>query len=302
MMTTAEYAYKAGMRSKSLVASVVLLSRPGILALVLLAGFAGMVMAAGGLPDAGISVLTLFCLLLPAAGSAMINSVLDYPLDVKMVRLQARVEAMTDLGRNRTICFAICSVIVPIVIAFCYLNTLVALLILSAVLTYAVPYTLWFKRRSPFGVVPGGIPGALPVLVGYAAVADAIRPEALILFIILLLWQPPHFWILALKHRDDYLNSGLPVLPAVAGSACTNSFILLYASALLPASLALGFFATVSIWYQAVAALSGILFITACYLYVIRGPFFGRAFRVSICYLLFLLLAIIIDISLAGTG
>jgi len=305
MMTTAEYAYRAGMRYRSLFASILLLSRPGILALVAFAGFCGMVMATGGLPDGEISGLTMFCLLLSAAGSAMINSVLDYSLDLKMARLQSRVEALRYLGRNRAVLLAGGLVIVSTVLAFRCLNALTAILILSAALTYTVPYTLWLKRCSPFGAVPGGIPGALPVLVGYAAVAGAIDARAMLLFLIVFLWQPPHFWIFALKHREDYVKSGVPVLPAVMGEKLTKSFILLYVAALVPVSVALGIFGAFSIWYLGFAVLSGVFFVAACYLYVIKHCLLVRAFRASILYLFFIFLAIIADIcvfKIPGAG
>jgi protoheme IX farnesyltransferase len=297
-MTTAEYAYRAGMRSRSLFASMVLLSRPGILALVALAGFSGMVMAADGLPDGRITGLTMFCLLLSAAGSAMINSVLDYPLDIKMTRLQSRVDALRYLGRNRAALFAGAMVIISLVIAFRYLNALTAFLVLSAVLTYTIPYTLWLKRCSPFGAVPGGIPGALPVLIGYAAVSGAIHTPAMLLFLIVFLWQPPHFWIFALKHRQDYINSGVPVLPAVMGEKSTKLFIVLLAGGLLPASVALGFFGAFSIWYTGFAALSSVIFVLACALCVRKQRLLGMAFRASIFYLLFLFIAIITDVCI----
>ncbi len=298
MMSIAECAYKYGVRSRSLMTSVFCLSRPGVLALVALAGFSGMVMAAGRLPDAGISICTLFSLLLSAAGSVLINSVLDYPIDVKMARLQGRVEAMAVLGRNRAVLLACGLITASMVISSSYLNLLTSFLILAAVLAYVGPYTLWFKRRSPFGAVPGGIPGALPVLVGYAAVTGGVSLAALALFAVVLLWQPAHFWIFALKHRDDYLNSGVPVLPAAMGASRTKVFIFLYASALLPASMGLGLAGGFSAWYQGTAVLLGLFFVFSCYFHVIKRPLFDRAFRNSICYLLLLFLAMIVDVCL----
>ena len=282
-------------------ASVFFLSRPGVLALVALAGFSGMVMASGRLPDAGIVFCTLFSLLLSAAGSVLINSVLDYSIDVKMRRLQGRVEAMAVLGRNRATLIACGLIIASLVISARYLNFLASFLIFTAVLAYIGPYTLWLKRRSPFGAVPGGIPGALPVLVGYAAVAGAVSPAALALFAVVLLWQPAHFWIFALKHRDDYLNSGVPVLPAAMGAQRTKIFIFLYASALLPASMALGLAGGFSAWYQGVAVSSGLFFVVSCYFQVIKRPLFDRAFRMSIFYLFLLFCAVILEVCLKGT-
>jgi protoheme IX farnesyltransferase len=168
-----------------------------------------------------------------------------------------------------------------------------------------VPYTLWLKRCSPFGAVPGGIPGALPVLVGYAAVAGAIDTRAMLLFLIVFLWQPPHFWIFALKHREDYVKSGVPVLPAVMGEKLTKSFILLHVAALVPVSVALGIFGAFSTWYMGFAVLSGVFFVASCYLFVIKHCLLVRAFRASILYLFFIFLAIIADIcvfKIPGAG
>lgn len=299
-MTTVELACKAGVRSKTFLASLLVLSRPGIMSLVLLAGFAGMVMAAGGLPDASISLLTLLCLLFSAAGSAMINGVMDYHLDVKMARLHGRVEALRGIGRNRTIILALSMVVFTVIAAYRFLNPLTGSLIALAAAMYTIPYTLWLKRRSPFGAIPGAIPGALPALIGYAAVAGAIRVEAMLLFLIVLLWQPPHFWILALKHRDDYCRVGLPVLPAVRESRETNIFILAYATALLPASTAVGIFGTLTPWYQLAAFLLGSFFVGACYLHVVRNCRYSKAFRASIVYLFLYCLALIGDICLHG--
>jgi protoheme IX farnesyltransferase len=296
-MTTAEFAHRGIIRSGSIISSLFLVSRPGILMLVALAGFCGMVMAEKGIPDRQIFTITLLCLLLSAAGSVMINSVLDYHLDRKMVRLQARVGAMNLIGRNRVMLLACAMITVSLVAAALYLNVLASFMILAAVVFYVGPYTLWLKRNSPYGVVPGGVPGALPVLIGYAAVAGDVRPEALLLFLIVFLWQPPHFWIYALKHREDYLNSGVPVMPAAKGAARTRLFILLHATALLPASVTLGFFAHFSIWYQTGAVLLGMLFIASCLLHVIKRPLFSLAFRISIFYLFFLFLVIIMDIT-----
>ncbi|HET6419299.1 MAG TPA: protoheme IX farnesyltransferase [Geobacteraceae bacterium] len=275
--------------------SILLLCRPGVLALVALAGLSGMVLAAGGLPDAATAVCTLFSLFLSASGSVMLNSVLDYPQDLKMARLRGRVEAVAVLGRNRAALLAGGLIILSVIISSGYLNTLATILIMTAALAYVGPYTLWLKRRSPFGAVPGGVPGALPVLIGYAAVAGFISPAALVLFAVVLLWQPAHFWIFALRHREDYLASGVPVLPAARGESRTKWFIFLYASALMPASLVLGVSAGFSTWYQGIAVVLGVLFVVSCYFHVIRRPLFDKAFRASIWYLFLLFCAVIAE-------
>jgi protoheme IX farnesyltransferase len=295
-MTTAEYAQRTGCRNLPL--SILLLCRPGILALVALAGVSGMVLAAGAMPGAEVFAPAMFCLLLSAAGSAVINSVLDYPLDLKMSRLQARVEALRCVGRIRAALLGSAMIIVSLAIASIRLNSLSVFLIFSAALTYTIPYTLWLKRCSPFGAIPGSIPGALPVLIGYAAVAGELNPGALLLFLIVFLWQPPHFWIFALKHRGDYLDSGVPVLSAVMGEATTRRFILAHSAALLPASTALGIFSSFSTWYMGAAVLSWLMFMAACYLFVVRRPLLDLAFKATILYLFFIFLAIIGEICI----
>jgi protoheme IX farnesyltransferase len=297
-MTTMGCVCKTGSNARGLIASAMLLSKPGILALAALAGFTGMVMAAGGLPDGRMSVLCMLCLLMAAAGSAMINGVLDAPIDTRMQRVQARVEALEELGRSRVLFIAAGLVGISVFISFACLNALTAFLILTAALSYIFLYTLWLKRRSPFGVVPGGIPGALPVLIGYAAVAHTVRPDGLILFFVILLWQPPHFWTLALKYREDYLAAGVPVMPVAMGEPYTKASIFLYVTALLPVSLSLGFFGFCSIWCAGYVLLLGLLYVAACYSDIIRRPRFGRAFGASIWYLALLLLGLITDICL----
>jgi len=147
-----------------------------------------MVLAAGGLPAAPAAVAGGAVLLLTAAGSAMLNSVLDYPLDCRMPRLTARIRALETLGRKKTILLATTLIVAGVSVSVAFLNFLVTLLTLAAVFGYLVPYTLRLKRTSPFGTIPGSIPGALPVLIGYAAIKPLIGPDGLILF---LLAAPP---------------------------------------------------------------------------------------------------------------
>jgi protoheme IX farnesyltransferase len=181
-------------------------------------------------------------------------------------------------------------------LAFRYLNPLASILILAAVLTYTLLYTLRFKRRSPWGTVTGGIPGALPVLIGYAASANSLGLDCLILFTVLLLWQPPHFWSLALEYRRDYRTAGIPVLPVTHGEGYTKLLIFIYASAMLPASLSLWLFGFCSAWYAGAALSCGLVFLAACWFSICRSRCFAIAFSASILYLMLLFTAIVGDI------
>jgi len=257
-----------------------------------------MVMAARGLPDIATASVSSAVLLLAAGGSAMINSVLDFPLDCRMSRLTERIRALERLGRKRTVLTAVTMIAVALLLSVLYLNLLVTILTMVAAIAYLVPYTLRLKRTSPFGAIPGAIPGALPVLIGYGAVKPAIAPDGLILFLLVLLWQPPHFWTLALRYQEDYQSAGLPVLPATLGEPYTKAFILLYATSLLPLSLSLWFFGYCSAGFAVLALLLGGFFLAA----LIRALFFTthviQAFRATNGYLSLLLLLIVADICL----
>ena len=283
-------------------ASFIILMKPGIVAAVLLAGFAGMVLAARGLPDSQTCLICLASLFLAAAGSAMINGVLDARRDLLMARLQTRVAALEKAGQGRVLVTALTGIGLGLFLAFHFLGPLAFLLILVAVLTYTLLYTLLLKRSTPWGTVTGGIPGALPVLIGYAAMVHSLGLDSIILFTVLLLWQPPHFWSLALEYRRDYLAAGVPVLAVTHGERYAGILIFLYATALLPASLSLWLFGFCSTWYAGCALLSGVAFLAACYFFIFRSRRFAMAFNASILYLVFLFAAIIGDICIIQGG
>ena len=283
-------------RSAGTASALFRLCKPGIVAAVLLAGFTGMVLGGRGWPDGKTGFICLCALFLSAAGSAIINGVLDAPLDIRMARLMKRSAALEAVGRKRALLIAIAGIGMALFIALHFFGPLVSLLIVAAVISYTLFYTLHFKRRSPWGAVPGGIPGALPVLIGYAAVAGTIRLDGIILFVLMILWQPPHFWSLVLGYRDDYERAGLPILPAVHGGRFTGILIFIYATALIPASLSLWLFGYCSVYYGFAALACGIAFLGACCQLLKdtrRGP---MVFSASILYFMLLFSAIVIDI------
>lgn len=277
-------------------AALLLLAKPGIVAAVLLSGFTGMVLAERRWPDAGSALACMASLFLAATGSAMLNNVLDFPLDVQMERLRTRVVALERAGRKRVLATAVVAIIAALAMALRYLNLLAFVLTLTAVLSYTLLYTLRLKRHSPWGAVPGGVPGALPVLIGYAATGHPIGFGGIILFSVMLLWQPPHFWALALSHRHDYAAAGLPVLPVVYGERYTKLLVFIYATALIPASLSLRLFGYCTVWYAGAALVGGGAFLTTCCFTMVRNDRPATAFSASVLYLLFLLAAILCDI------
>lgn len=255
-----------------------------------------MVLAGRGMPGTKECLICLTALLLAAAAAAMINGVLDAKPDARMARLHRRVASLERIGAQRTMVAAAGMLVAASTLSVMFLPRLTTALILLAIFFYTPLYTLWFKRRSPWGVVPGGIPGALPVLVGSSAVTGTISSAPLILFLVMLLWQPPHFWALALRHRHDYRRAGIPTLPLVRGEAYTKACIFVFAALLLPASLALWVTGACSARFALSAVCLGVLYLFSCYLYMVKKRRFQRAFQASILYLLGLLSAVIIDI------
>ncbi|HEX9205897.1 MAG TPA: heme o synthase [Candidatus Deferrimicrobiaceae bacterium] len=276
--------------------SAVLLFKPGIVAAVTLAGFSGMVLARRGFPDPGKAALTLACILAAAGGSAALNTVLDAGMDEKMPRLSRRAAALRSAGRGKVVAGSVAAIAGSLLLSALLLNGTVTLLLAAAAAGYTLLYTLVWKRRSPYGTIPGAIPGALPVLIGYAAVNPRLGPDGVVLFLFLVLWQPPHFWALALRHQEEYRAAGVPVLPVAMGEPYTKVLIFLYAAALPPLSLSLWALGYLSSRFAWAALLLGAAFLAVFYRDTVTTKRYGRAFAVSIVYLTLIMLALLADL------
>ena len=281
-----------------IVASTVILLKPGIILSVAFTGFAGMVLAQSGIPTFDLTLFAISSLFLSAAGAAILNNILDKEVDIFMERLTKRVEALEMVGEKTALFIAFLFITVSLFISFYFLNIVNGILIVSAILSYTLLYTLYLKRSSPYGAILGGLPGALPVLIGYSAVNPRIEIDGLILFLFMILWQPPHFWALAQKYKDDYKKAGVPVMPVVLGPKFTNIFMLLYSLSLLPLSLSLWFFGYCYSYYAISVIIVGIYFEYAVIRSVIKNSEYGKAFGVSILYMLVLMISLVIDVSL----
>lgn len=299
---------KKGMESRDratpgrIVVSTIVLSKPGIILSVAFTGFAGMMLAYRGIPSLNLILLAVSSLLLSAAGAAILNNLLDKEIDVLMERLTRRVEAMRVVGERAAISIAVLFILVSLFISFYFLNPVNTVLILSAILSYTLLYTLYLKRSSPYGTILGGVPGAIPVLIGYSAVSPRIGVDGIILFLFMILWQPPHFWALAQKYREDYRRAGIPVMPVAFGTKYTNVFMLLYSLSLLPLSLSLWFFGYCSSYYAIMAVISGTYFEYVMIKSALKNSNYGKAFGVSILYMLAIMASLIIDIYLNSVG
>ncbi len=276
--------------------SAIILSKPGIIISVAFTGLAGMVVANRALPPAQAVFLCVASLLLSAGGAAILNNLLDKKIDKQMTRLNKRVEALRILGDRNAWVISILMMVVALAVSFSYFNYVNTALILLAILSYTLIYTLFLKRTSPFGTILGGIPGALPVLIGYTAINPVLQLDAIIVFVFMMLWQPPHFWVLAQKYRKDYEKAGVNVLPVALGTKYTNMLILIYSLSLIPLTFILWLTGTNTVYFAAFAAISGIYFNYLVIKSVLANRGYGKAFSASIIYMLLIMLGIVVDI------
>ncbi|MEN9218226.1 MAG: heme o synthase [Gloeomargarita sp. DG_2_bins_126] len=215
------------------------LTKPRIIVLLLVTTAGAIWLAAQGEPDIDILLTTLFTGTLAAGSANAINCLYDRDIDQVMVRTQRRPIPAGRIAPLQALGFAVVLAGAALVVQSWRVNLLSALLEWVGIGVYVLVYTHWLKRSSPQNIVIGGAAGAIPPLVGWAAVTGELSPCAWILFAIIFIWTPPHFWALALMIRDDYAQVGVPMLPVVAGSEQTAQQILLYTLLLIPTSLLL---------------------------------------------------------------
>lgn len=278
--------------------STLLLLKPRIILSVAFTGFAAMVLAFQGTPPIDKTFYCISSLLLSAGGAAILNNILDKEVDILMSRLNKRVEAMQIVGERFAVFIAVSFIVISLFISFYLINVVNGILIIAAILSYTLLYTLYLKRSSPYGTILGGIPGALPVLIGFSAIKPELGLGGLILFLFMILWQPPHFWALAQKYKEDYRSAGVPVMPVVLGTKYTNVLMLIYAVSLLPLSLSLWFFGYSSAYYAILAIIFGIYFEYVFIKCAVTNSGYGKAFGVSILYMLVIMLSLVFDIFL----
>ncbi|MBT3445486.1 protoheme IX farnesyltransferase [bacterium] len=279
--------------------AIISLSKPNIILSVGITGFTGMVIATNGAPDFKSTLFSLIALMFSAAGSAMINNLIERENDELMKRLEGRVKALKLVGVKRLSCIAAFLITVALSISFFLINYLNFILIILAIFSYTVYYTLFLKKSSPFGTVLGGIPGALPVIIGYSAIHPQLfmgYVDVLVLFVFMMLWQPPHFWALAQYLSEDYKKGGFPVMPVVYGQEYTNYLISIYSLTLLPVSLYFWIVGLASNFYAVIAIILGIYFLYQVFISFKNKKFYKNVFISSIFYMLFINIFLSVDI------
>ncbi len=276
------------------------LTKPRVIQLIVFCALIGMVLAVPGLPTpAQVTLAALACLgiWLVAAAAAAFNCIVEQRIDAKMKRTAWRPTARGELSNTQTLVFSAVLCTAGSVLLYVWVNPLTIWLTFATFVGYAVVYTVVLKPLTPQNIVIGGASGAMPPVLGWAAMTGDVGPEALILFLIIFLWTPPHFWALALYRVEDYRKSGLPMLPVTHGSEFTRLQILLYTLVLFAACL-LPFVYGMSSWlYLVVAVALGLGFcLYAWWLWRDYSDALARrTFRFSLIHLSVLFAALLLD-------
>jgi protoheme IX farnesyltransferase len=273
------------------------LTKPRIIELLLVTTVPTMILAERGLPSIGLIAATLLGGSLAAGGANAINMFVDRDIDRVMPRTQHRPLVTGMVRPAAALTFAIALEVAAFVELWFLVNPLSAVLALSATLFYVFVYTLWLKRTSTRNIVIGGAAGAVPVLVGWAAVENHLAWPAAVLFLVIFLWTPPHFWALGIRYAEDYRAAAVPMLPAVESMDVTSRRMLGYTMALWATSLVLVPVADTGWIYAGAAAVLGALFVVSI-LGLRRYPSPRRSmrvFRFSITYVTLLFAALTVD-------
>ena len=284
----------------ALVKSYLALTKPRIVELLLVTTVPAMVLAERGVPSPWLVLATLVGGALAAGSANTINCYVDRDIDVVMRRTARRPLARESVRPEHALRFGIALGALSLLVFGLAVNGLSAALTLAAILFYVFVYTLGLKRRTPSNIVVGGAAGCFPVLIGWSAVTGTVGWPAVLLFAIVFLWTPPHFWTLAIRFRDDYAAAGVPMLPVVATPAVVARKIVTYSYAMVAASLALVPVGRTGWPYLVAAVVLGAWFVAEAHRLsgrVRRGadPKPMRLFRMSTTYLTLLFAAVAVS-------
>ena len=275
------------------------LLKPRVMSLVVFTGLAGLVAAPGHIHPLT-AFTALLCIAVGAGASGCLNMAYDHDIDRLMARTATRPIPLGRVARQEALAFGWTLAVASVATMFLFVNLLAAFLLAFTIFFYVVIYTLWLKRRTPQNIVIGGLSGALPPAIGWAAVTGDLSLAPVLLVGIIFMWTPPHFWALALWRSGDYARAGVPMLPVVAGKAHTRLQILLYTLVLvplgvLPAALKIG-----GPLYLAASTTLGLWFLWEAIAVFrekdeVKEPAAHRLFGVSLLYLAALFAALIVE-------
>jgi protoheme IX farnesyltransferase len=273
------------------------LTKPRVVILIVFTAVVGMLLAVPGWPGAVPLLFGTLGIGLAASSAAVVNHVLDSRIDIQMSRTHNRPLPQGRLSPTHALTFAVVLCVLSMLMLWLLVNPLTAVLTFASLIGYAIIYTVYLKHATPQNIVIGGAAGAAPPVLGWTAVTGEIHSDALLLFLIVFIWTPPHFWALAIARKEDYERVGVPMLPVTHGNEFTRHYILLYTILLVLITI-----------LPYLSGLSGLIYLVAAL--VLGGRFLVYAvrlrkddglelpmqvFRFSINYLMILFLALLID-------
>ncbi len=273
------------------------LMKPRVMSLVVFTAFVGLLVAPGHVHPV-IGLTALLCIAVGAGAAGALNMWYDADIDARMARTAARPIPAGRLLPGEALAFGLTLAVGAVVVLGLLVNVIAAALLAATIGFYVVVYTMWLKRRTPQNIVIGGAAGALPPMIGWAAVTGGFAVEPALLFLIIFLWTPPHFWALSLYRTEDYARAGIPMLPVVAGAQETRRQILLYTLILAPLGAAPWLLGYAGPAYGVVALLAGAAMIALALR--VRAERQGHAaskrlFGFSILYLFLLFAMLLVD-------
>ena len=273
------------------------LCKPRVVYLIVFTAVVGMFLAVPGWPPLNALVAGTLGIALAASSAAAINHLLDQRIDAVMARTRNRPLPTGQLGAQQVLWFALILCVISMSLLVVWVNPLTAVLTFFSLIGYAIIYTLWLKRATPQNIVIGGAAGAAPPLLGWTAVTGSIEPGALILFLIIYVWTPPHFWALAIHRRHDYAAVDIPMLPVTHGVKFTRWHILFYTILLIIVTI-LPFLTGMS----GLLYLSGVTVLNIGFLWYALRMLSGKdeslpmqTFSYSIIYLMLLFVFLLVD-------
>jgi len=236
------------------------LLKPRVMSLVVFTALVGLLVAPGEIHPV-IGFTAILCIAVAAGAAGCLNMWYEADIDAKMKRTANRPIPSGRMDAQSALHFGVALSVASVLIMGLMVNIVAAVLLLVTILFYVVVYTIWLKRRTAQNIVIGGASGAFPPMVAWAAVTGNVSIESAVLFAIIFMWTPPHFWALSLYACKDYANAGIPMLPVVSGEATTKRQIMLYTMAMVPFTLLPWYFNFAGLFYAATAALLGGMFI-----------------------------------------
>ncbi|MDA0653714.1 MAG: heme o synthase [Proteobacteria bacterium] len=285
------------------VADYIALLKPRVMSLVVFTALAGLYLAPGSIHPV-IALVAVLCIAVGAGASGAINMWYDRDIDAVMSRTCNRPVPTGRLDPGQALGFGVVLAVGSVLLMGLVVNVAAAALLAFTIGFYVFIYTMWLKRRTPQNIVIGGAAGAFPPMVGWAAVTGDMSIGSIVLFAIIFIWTPPHFWALSLYRRGDYEKAGVPMLPVVAGVAETKRQILLYTLVLAPLGAVPAMIGMASWYFGAIAASLGIVFIGMA-VGILRDTgevYARRTFTFSLLYLALLFAALMVDRALGLAG